>query len=203
MTPDLKQTIKVNSFPKQVLDAVRPLNVLMEEKIIGITLTTNRGIISDKNNQDFLKFIKEFGFIPERVDSSFSLSDDEFPISLMYWTKPNEENGIKKMVGKAVRNRASVVTSRECVFVTAKIANKAVGIKQALAGTEMSLSENVVTIGDSNNDIEMLKGARYGFAMGNCTPLACQAADAIIGSNDSDAIAQLIEKIMISGGCSY
>ena len=53
----------------------------------------------------------------------------------------------------------------------------------------------VVAIGDYNNDIEMLKAAGTGVAMGNGTPGAKAAADWVTAPIDDDGLAIAFEKL--------
>jgi Cof subfamily protein (haloacid dehalogenase superfamily) len=56
-------------------------------------------------------------------------------------------------------------------------------------------AERVVAVGDANNDLTILRAAGLGVAMGNATPEAKAAAKRVIGDNDSDALAELIEEL--------
>lgn len=55
--------------------------------------------------------------------------------------------------------------------------------------------EEVVAVGDADNDLEMLAGAGLGVAMANAMPRALAIARRRIGDNNGDAIAQLIEEL--------
>lgn len=57
--------------------------------------------------------------------------------------------------------------------------------------------ERVVAVGDANNDLPMLRVAGLAVAMGNATPEAKAAAHRVIGDNDSDALAELIEELFL------
>ena len=57
-------------------------------------------------------------------------------------------------------------------------------------------AERVVAVGDADNDVPMLEGAGLGVAMGNAYPGALAAADRVIGSNDTNAIAQLVDELV-------
>jgi hydroxymethylpyrimidine pyrophosphatase-like HAD family hydrolase len=46
------------------------------------------------------------------------------------------------------------------------------------------------------NDVPMLRWAGRAYAVRNAHPAAKAAADAVIGSNDEDAVAQLIESLL-------
>jgi len=56
-------------------------------------------------------------------------------------------------------------------------------------------AERVVAVGDANNDLTILRAAGLGVAMGNATPDAKAAAKRVIGDNDSDALAELIDEL--------
>jgi hydroxymethylpyrimidine pyrophosphatase-like HAD family hydrolase len=56
-------------------------------------------------------------------------------------------------------------------------------------------AQEVVAVGDANNDLPMLLAAGIGVAMETGMPEAIAAADRVIGSNDSDAIADLIGEL--------
>lgn len=53
--------------------------------------------------------------------------------------------------------------------------------------------ENVMAIGDGENDIEMLQAAGTAVAMGNAVQKLKDVANQVVGSNDEDGVAQAIE----------
>lgn len=57
--------------------------------------------------------------------------------------------------------------------------------------------EEVMAIGDSFNDIEMIEYAGLGVAMGNARPEVQKAADVVTGTNMEDGVAQAIERYVI------
>jgi hypothetical protein len=54
----------------------------------------------------------------------------------------------------------------------------------------------VVAIGDMPNDVPMLQWAGRSFAVANAHAAARAAADDVVGSNDDDAVAALIESLL-------
>jgi Cof subfamily protein (haloacid dehalogenase superfamily) len=58
--------------------------------------------------------------------------------------------------------------------------------------------ERVVCVGDANNDVPMLAAAGLGVAVGNAFPSALEAADRVIGDNNTEAIAELVEELFLS-----
>lgn len=55
----------------------------------------------------------------------------------------------------------------------------------------------VVAVGDAGNDLPILQAVGLGVAMGNATPEVKRAAHRVIGDNDSDALAELIEELFV------
>ena len=55
--------------------------------------------------------------------------------------------------------------------------------------------ERVVAVGDADNDLPMLELAGLSVAMQNSMPRVLACADRVIGNNNSDAIAELVEEL--------
>lgn len=59
--------------------------------------------------------------------------------------------------------------------------------------------ENVIAIGDSENDLTMLQMAGLGVAMANSEPSIRAAADVITGSNTENGVAQAVHRYILEG----
>ena len=55
--------------------------------------------------------------------------------------------------------------------------------------------EDIVVMGDNNNDLEMFFPQVYKVAMQNASPLLKEKADLITSSNDEDGVAKALDKI--------
>lgn len=82
--------------------------------------------------------------------------------------------------------------------LTARGMNKSVGLARFAARLGVTISETIA-IGDSANDIEMLRAAGIGVAMGNGTPEAKAAADWTTTSIDDDGVTAAFEKLSLVG----
>lgn len=60
--------------------------------------------------------------------------------------------------------------------------------------------EEIISIGDNENDISMLEYAGLGVAMGNAVEKTKEASDIITSSNDEDGVAKVIEKYILEIG---
>ncbi|WP_413371888.1 Cof-type HAD-IIB family hydrolase [Paenibacillus taichungensis] len=83
------------------------------------------------------------------------------------------------------------------IEVNPKGINKASGLREVcqLLGIRM---EEVVACGDSLNDLEMIRAAGLGIAMGNAQDAVKRAADGVTGTNDEDGVAQLIQTYLVN-----
>ena len=59
------------------------------------------------------------------------------------------------------------------------------------------LPEEIIAVGDNDNDVSMVTRAGLGVAMGHSSEALMQVADLQIGSNDEDSIARLIEEYIL------
>lgn len=60
-------------------------------------------------------------------------------------------------------------------------------------------ADDVMAIGDDYNDLEMIRGAGLGIAMGNAVDAVRQAARHVTGSNADDGVAQALERFVLRG----
>jgi hydroxymethylpyrimidine pyrophosphatase-like HAD family hydrolase len=65
---------------------------------------------------------------------------------------------------------------------------------QRLARSLGVKAEEVLALGDHDNDVSLLRWAGLGVAMGNATPAAKAAADTITSSNRRDGVAEALQR---------
>ncbi len=93
--------------------------------------------------------------------------------------------------------RASVTHSSRfgLLEIAAPGITKASGLAELAARHDIA-AEQVVAIGDMPNDVPMLLWAGTSYAVGNGHPRAKQAADHIVGTNEDDAVAIVLEALL-------
>ena len=57
--------------------------------------------------------------------------------------------------------------------------------------------EEIMCIGDSNNDLSMIKNAGIGVAVANAKPAVRAAAKSVTASNDEDGVAKVMERFTL------
>ena len=70
---------------------------------------------------------------------------------------------------------------------------KATGLAEVARHLDVAAAD-VVAFGDMPNDLEMLRGAGHGVAMGNAHPALLEAADEVTASNGDDGLAVVLER---------
>jgi hypothetical protein len=96
-----------------------------------------------------------------------------------------------------VSTRASITHSSSfgLLEISAPGVTKATGLAELAARYRVGPAE-IVAIGDMPNDVPMLQWAGRSYAVANGHPAAQAAADEVIGSNDDDAVATVIESLL-------
>ena len=111
---------------------------------------------------------------------------ENFDVYKLVCTPIQRRASVRERLQSCVKDRARVIDSAPCV---AEVISSGVSKATAVAEIAMELGvppENVIAIGDADNDVEMVAAAGLGIAMGNaCTPLKA-SADRIVSTNDDD-----------------
>jgi Cof subfamily protein (haloacid dehalogenase superfamily) len=79
------------------------------------------------------------------------------------------------------------------VEISAPGVTKAVGLAEVAAGAGVAASD-IVAFGDMPNDLEMLRWAGHGVAMGNAHPELVAAAHEVTAHHDEDGVALVLER---------
>lgn len=100
-------------------------------------------------------------------------------------------------VDALLAGRASVTHSSTfgLLEIAAPGVTKATGLAE-LASSHGIAPDEVAAIGDMPNDVPMLQWAGAAYAVANAHPTALAVADKVLGTNDEDAVAVLIETLL-------
>lgn len=83
------------------------------------------------------------------------------------------------------------------VEVVSEKADKGVGLKKLCDHLGMDISQTIA-MGDSANDLEILRAAGFSAAMGNACPEAKEAADVVTEDCDHDGVAKIIDEYLLA-----
>ena len=116
----------------------------------------------------------------------------------MYLGEEEEIQRFKNDNENLLKDKYDAVLSQIHIFEMLPFGtNKAAALKE-LAEKLGIEREEIMTIGDGNNDVEMLEFAGTGIAMGNGTESAKKAANYVTDTNENHGVAKAIEKYILS-----
>ncbi|MCL6459458.1 MAG: Cof-type HAD-IIB family hydrolase [Gorillibacterium sp.] len=107
-----------------------------------------------------------------------------------------EESGLLPKIQKllATDGRYELTNSHLCnIEINPKGVSKASGIQEVCSLLDVRMDQ-VIAMGDSLNDLKMIRSAGLGVAMGNAQDGVKAAADVITSSNDEDGVALIIKE---------
>lgn len=125
----------------------------------------------------------------------------EMPQKILFLVDAGKGDKLVQALTPVLKGRArAIVTGSTSVEVVGLNVSKGEAIRRVLDLEGMD-PQDVATFGDSANDLEMLRDFPLGVAMGNCRRGACEAALVRCGDNNTDAIAEVIERLILTSEC--
>lgn len=101
-------------------------------------------------------------------------------------------NEVERNIPKWIKERFTIARSEDyCIDVSSKIINKGCALKQLANKLNIKPTE-IMAFGNADNDIPMIKYAKYGVAMKNSSSQLLKEANIITTTNNEDGISQVI-----------
>jgi Cof subfamily protein (haloacid dehalogenase superfamily) len=127
------------------------------------------------------------------------LGDNEEPSKIMLITREGDPAKVLRTIANSVQSLSTATFSKpNYLEIIPSGVNKAKALADLTETLGMDLSE-VAALGDGDNDVEMLKEAGLGIAMGNASDRAKLAAEWLTGTNDEGGVAQAVRKLIADG----
>lgn len=175
------------------------LEVYEESVKLGVNFhafSVNRGCVTPKNSKYTEHEVKINGIDLTEM-SLYELDNDDKIIKVMMVDEPEVlDNAIEKLQ-KKFYDKYTVVKSAPFFleFLNKKV-NKGEGVR-TLATTLGIRKEEIICMGDAENDLHMIQYAGLGVAMENAFDHVKKEADYITKSNEDDGVAHVIEKFVL------
>ncbi|MEQ9764227.1 Cof-type HAD-IIB family hydrolase [Streptococcus sp. ZJ151] len=167
-----------------------PVDILSEETVYSLSGPGRPSRYSEANPLLTFKKLDRLADLPEDIiyNKVVVVTDKDFL-----------DDKIKEMPAM-IFNDFEAFKSREIIFeIMPKGVHKASGLAElcSLLGINR---ENVMTVGDEENDLTMIDWAGLGVAMNNAAPIVKETAKAITeNDNNHSGVAEAIEKYVLSG----
>uniref|UniRef100_A0A7S2ZAW7 Uncharacterized protein n=1 Tax=Rhodosorus marinus TaxID=101924 RepID=A0A7S2ZAW7_9RHOD len=122
----------------------------------------------------------------------------KLPIHKMMYLAPVADcERFRPVLEKIVGDEAKITQAmRDMIEVLPPNASKGYGVERFLESFNADPAK-LLAIGDAENDLEMLKLAKYGIAMGNGFDSVKEVADDIVLDNDNAGVAVALEKYVL------
>jgi Cof subfamily protein (haloacid dehalogenase superfamily) len=123
------------------------------------------------------------------VNKLLILSDgDARAVRALRWQLEMQLNGSVRLLQTAVLEQLEILPPG---------ASKGAMLRALLRDLKIA-PEQVLAIGDAENDIEMIQLAGIGVAMGNARPALRAVAQAVVASNDESGVAEAVERFVLN-----
>jgi Cof subfamily protein (haloacid dehalogenase superfamily) len=127
------------------------------------------------------------------------LEDGVEPNKILLIASKSDSSQALQVIADSVQSVANAAFSKpKHLEIAPKGANKATALMHLVAILGLDLSQ-VAAIGDGYNDIEMIREAGLGIAMGNAPTTVQSAADWVTGTNNQAGVAQAVRRLFEDG----
>lgn len=199
---DLKENKEIysNAIPvekvKKILDIARledcMPHIMTKESIVQQCDFENMAHFKMSN------YIPLYDKVATKVDNLWKFyEDNSFPVEKfnIYHVNPEERDRAKERLKDP--DLVLVNAEETSVEISAKGATKGVGLIKLCEYLGISIEETIA-VGDSDNDIEVLKIAGLSVAMGNSNDTVKEMCDVMVADCDCDGCAEAIEKYLLA-----
>jgi Cof subfamily protein (haloacid dehalogenase superfamily) len=187
------QTLLDKNIARQVI-------TFAEDRGFTVVAYSGTRILTRKNNRDtniLVQYgepdIEAVGALQNILDTTpinkvMAVKKGEYrAISALRWQLDMQLDGAARLVQAALPDMLEIVPPGGSKGAALKTLLKDLGIP----------AENMLAIGDGENDIEMIQLAGIGVAMGNALPKIKSAADHVTATNDADGVVEAIERFVL------
>ncbi|MGR5522582.1 Cof-type HAD-IIB family hydrolase [Vibrio sp. PNB22_4_2] len=185
---------------QQIIDGKAAKKIARNAQELGAfvhAFSQEHGLITTENNPYTDIEAKINGL--EITEMNFEALEDDHPIiKAMMVAEPNTLNDVIAALPTELREEFTVVQSAPFFLEFLNpLSNKGIGVA-AIAEYLGINAEEVICMGDAENDHHMLQYAGLGIAMANAMAETKQIADYITKSNDDHGVARSIEKFVLN-----
>ena len=181
-------------------DVVREILDCMKERGWYVQLYTDEGLFFCERDRRACAYEKIAGIEGKAVgwDGLYALGTRVF--KLLSISDHAEETAVRAAeISRMFEGKVRAVRSKEkYVDIMAEGVSKAASIERLAVSLGISLQE-VLALGDSDNDCEMLSAAGIGVAMTTGTPAAREAADFLAENGAADGVARAVHAYVLEG----
>ncbi|KGP91091.1 haloacid dehalogenase [Pontibacillus chungwhensis BH030062] len=184
------------------VEAVRRLNEISQREGVQIHTYVGDEIVTAEENP-YTSIESDLTGLPIKVVDSFMDGVTEPVVKVLMVGEPEHLKVVEKKLQEELGNEFSVMRSKPFFLeFTDKGITKGTSIEKLIQ--ELGVKrEEVIAMGDSYNDQEMIEFAGLGVAMGNAPEDIKGIADFVTDTNVNHGVAQVVEEFMLKGELSH
>ncbi len=182
-----------------LLDIFEAHDILLESYLDGQTYITRQNIERLEAlgvPETYFDFFIETCHIVETQEEYFRMIQEDKVEKFNIFCKDLDEREVIKQQLATTSDVMVTSSMPENIEINNATANKGNGLKRLCHSLGIH-SKEVMAIGDSNNDMEMLKFAGLSVAMGNAAESVKAMSDYITKSNDAHGVAYALDKFIL------
>ena len=153
--------------------------------------------VLEENN--YTKFERDYVGMPTFIDPNFyeNINKNEKAFKVLYFGVKEKMDELYNNMPEFIKNKFAIVRSLPiAIEIFSKECNKGNAVRDLAKRFNITMDQ-VISIGDQNNDFEMIKFAGLGIAMGNAVDRIKNVADYITDTNDNNGVAKVINKFIL------
>ncbi len=196
-----QRTLLVQRMPEApLMEALE----LAQRRRLDLTVYSEELVFTAKMHHSEEFYARWFGIPKEDVGSYAAIPDrmralGMSPVKALFIGEPDENDRLVPELVERFAGRLAVVRSHPFfVELTAPEVSKSTALAHLARHLGVARDE-IVAVGDSGNDVSMIRWAGTGVAMGNATPDVLAAADWVAPSIEEDGLAVVIERFFLNG----
>jgi Cof subfamily protein (haloacid dehalogenase superfamily) len=172
------------------------VDVLRTVKDCFIVLCGRNSAYVETKDTEFLEKLYQYYAEVKIVDDLTQVTDDAFVKIAVFHFESSEAN-VYPSLNSIVDHFQVIISGQNWLDISHPEANKSFALKQIQKELNITPEETMV-FGDYNNDIEMLKLAKFSYAMANAHPRVKEVANYNTLSNDANGVEAVLEKVLSS-----
>lgn len=190
--------LQVNTISGEKLKILCELGLELGAKIHVYEYPTESCVVLEEN--EFTVFERDHIGMPVSIEPDFCsniIKDKRQAFKVLYLGSKELLDEIHSKIPEHIYEKFAVVRSLPIVLeIFQKKCNKGNAVRDL--GDMLNISKDeIIAIGDQQNDFEMIKFAGMGVAMGNAIDTLKEVANYITDTNDNDGVAKVINKFIL------
>lgn len=170
------------------------ISLLRQVKDCYPVLCGRKAAYFESRDEKFLAQLKNYYSSVKHVDDLTQVTHDDF-LKVAVFHFESSEDFVYPQLDSILEQFQVIVSGQNWLDISHKNANKSYALQQIQSDLGI-LPEETMVFGDYNNDIEMLKLAKYSYAMANAHPQVKEIANFSTASHDEYGVETILELVL-------